>query len=200
MAISNTRTDKNEKTRKAIVKGGTRLFLRRGYANVSTRDVSKEVGITQPALYHYFADKEEIFLGVVQNLGSNFRKDLNKTLRNHKLDAEGQLMEIVTALKHPRPASIYELYNEAIAEMQKANAVKLDMLFKMYYLDPLGEFFSQNLVDMRSDLLPVEAAEVFLSSLRPIFGVHQNIGGLSITDEQRDRLILNCILYGLVKR
>jgi AcrR family transcriptional regulator len=38
-----------------------RLFLLRGYRNVSLMDVANEIGITKGGIYHYFGSKEELF-------------------------------------------------------------------------------------------------------------------------------------------
>ncbi len=45
------RTEQLAKTRTAIMETATKLFLKKGYALTSTRDIAKEIGITQPALY-----------------------------------------------------------------------------------------------------------------------------------------------------
>lgn len=42
-----------------------RLFLLRGYRNVSLVDVAKEIGITKGGIYHYFSSKEELFHSVI---------------------------------------------------------------------------------------------------------------------------------------
>lgn len=82
----------------------------------------------------------------------------------------------------------------------KSAQQKLNMIFTMDYLEPIGDYFKQPAVKLRPDLLPKEAAELFLASLSPIFGTYQRIGGHSITAEQRDKLILDCIINGLAKR
>lgn len=93
------RTEQLEKTRAAILRTATRLFLQKGFAQTSTRDIAKEIGITQPALYHHFSDKEVLFLNVMTNFSGRVRQDINKVLRKHKLSPEDQLFEIVKVLK-----------------------------------------------------------------------------------------------------
>lgn len=70
----------------------------------------------------------------------------------------------------------------------------------MDYLEPISDYFKQPSVKLRPDLLPKEAAELFLASLSPLFGTYQLIGGHSISDDERDQLILDCIINGLAKR
>ena len=67
----------------------------------------------------------------------------------------------------------------------------------MDYLGPIGEYLKQPEVGLRADLLPREAAELFLASLSPVFGTYQVIGGHAITSDQRTKLIIDCIVNGL---
>lgn len=52
-------------TKNNIMIAALRLFLLRGYRNVSLVDVAKEIGITKGGIYHYFSSKEELFHSVI---------------------------------------------------------------------------------------------------------------------------------------
>src|SRR4030095_14605815 len=43
-----------------ILQVASALFARHGFAGTSTRDIAREVGISQPALYKHFGSKQEI--------------------------------------------------------------------------------------------------------------------------------------------
>ena len=124
-------------------------------------------------------------------------QDINKVLRKHKLTPEEQLFEIVKVLKKHHPISIYDQYNQAIQLLSKSAQRKYNMISVMDYLGPIGEYFKQPEVGLRADLLPREAAELFLASLSPVFGTYQVIGGHAITSDQRTKLIIDCIVNGL---
>jgi AcrR family transcriptional regulator len=191
------RTEQLERTRQAILETATRLFMQKGFGQTSTRDIAKEIGITQPALYHHFSDKEVLFLSVMTEFSRKVHQDINKVLRKHQLDPEEQLFEIVKVLKKHHTISIYEQYNQAIQLLSKSSQRKFNMIFVMDYLGPIGEYFKQPEVGLRADLLPREAAELFLASLTPVFGTYQVIGGHAITSDQRTKLIIDCIINGL---
>lgn len=53
-------------TRDAIVRAASKLFAKRGYANVSTGEVAESARVTRGALYHYFADKRELMRAVFE--------------------------------------------------------------------------------------------------------------------------------------
>ena len=194
------RAEQLEKTRQAIIKTATKLFLQKGFGETSTRDIAKQIGITQPALYHHFSDKEVLYLDVMNKLSGKIRQEINKVIRKHDLASEEQLLEIVKILKKHHPLSIYDQYRQTMLLLSKSSQQKLNIIFTMDYLEPISDYFKQPSVKLRPDLLPKEAAELFLVSLSPLFGTYQLIGGHSISDDERDQLILDCIINGLAKR
>ncbi|PTA68224.1 TetR/AcrR family transcriptional regulator [Deinococcus arcticus] len=52
-------------TRARIQQEAARLFVQSGYHGVSMREVAEAVGVTKPALYHHYADKEALFLAML---------------------------------------------------------------------------------------------------------------------------------------
>ena len=47
-------------TRENIVKTALALFLQKGYERTSLNHIAREVGISKPAIYHYFKNKDEL--------------------------------------------------------------------------------------------------------------------------------------------
>lgn len=52
--------DHVEATRDRLLRIAGDLFARRGYAGVSMRDVARAAGVTKPALYYHFRDKDAL--------------------------------------------------------------------------------------------------------------------------------------------
>jgi len=60
-AVDARRTD----TRERIIAVAGGLFVERGFAGTSIRDISDALGVTKAALYYHFASKEEILAAIV---------------------------------------------------------------------------------------------------------------------------------------
>ena len=55
-----------EETRKTILRTAQQLFMEHGYRAVSTRQIADGCGLTQPALYHHFTDKQDLYVAVMK--------------------------------------------------------------------------------------------------------------------------------------
>ncbi len=60
-AFIDRRRDPDTK-KEAVLRTAVRLFLERGFWRTSLSDIAEQLNITKPALYHYFHNKEEIYL------------------------------------------------------------------------------------------------------------------------------------------
>jgi AcrR family transcriptional regulator len=54
------------RTREHILRAALHLFAERGYPQTSMDEIAKEVGVTKPAIYHYFDSKEKLFQALVE--------------------------------------------------------------------------------------------------------------------------------------
>jgi len=53
-------------TRSAILEAAEKLFARRGYAVARLEDVGEAVGLTRPALFYHFPDKQSLYKAVLE--------------------------------------------------------------------------------------------------------------------------------------
>jgi AcrR family transcriptional regulator len=60
-----SQADRRAETRAALLDAAARGLSRYGYANLNLEDVAAEAGYTRGALYHLFADKEDLALAAV---------------------------------------------------------------------------------------------------------------------------------------
>lgn len=57
-----------ERTRTALLDAALEVFLRDGYAAAATEEIVAVAGVTRGALYHHFANKRELFRGVITRI------------------------------------------------------------------------------------------------------------------------------------
>lgn len=81
--------------RDQVLDAAGRLFVTRGFAATSTREIAEKVGIRQASLYYHFAGKDEILAAL-----------LARTLRP-TLDQVGQILTLTA--DDPRPTALYLL-------------------------------------------------------------------------------------------
>lgn len=62
-------------TKEKILRTALRLFSLRGYDAVSVRDISRELGITQAALYKHFKSKQDIFDTIYEKAAALYDKN-----------------------------------------------------------------------------------------------------------------------------
>lgn len=54
------RVPRGQQTRERIMAAALRLFAERGYTAVSVEDIAEAAGVTKGAVYHWFADKDDL--------------------------------------------------------------------------------------------------------------------------------------------
>jgi AcrR family transcriptional regulator len=57
-----------EDTRRRILAAAAELFVERGYAGTSIRDISERLGMTKGSLYYHFTAKEEVLVALLAPL------------------------------------------------------------------------------------------------------------------------------------
>jgi len=163
------RKEQLTQTHTAILTAARQQFLTQGYQATSTREIARQVGITQPALYHHFSDKEAIFLAVVGEVGQEVKQGISQVTARVKQGAETDPVEALAAITevlltvHPR--DVFTVLHGSFRYLQPDNRGRLGQLFMGDYLVPLAEFFDQGLVTLQPKLTAREAASFYLPAL-----------------------------------
>ncbi|KRL96090.1 TetR/AcrR family transcriptional regulator [Limosilactobacillus equigenerosi] len=194
------RETQRDLTHKRILTTATKLFLNRGYNLTSTRDIAVEIGITQPALYHHFADKEALFLEVMNDYGQQVRERLQQIASENDPALLTQFEKVTDLMLEMHPQSIYSIYLEARDQLSLSAQRKLDLAMTVNYLRPLAVFFERAGSQLRPDVRPQEAAEIYLSMMTPFYGTVHLLGGNAVSSAQRKTILLDVLINGMKQR
>src|SRR5688572_8829474 len=63
------RTRRGPYTRQQILDASLRLFSERGFARTTVRDIARQAGITDAAIYYHFESKRELLEALVEERG-----------------------------------------------------------------------------------------------------------------------------------
>ena len=66
MTATISKAEQSERTRRALLDIGRRLFTEKGYANTSTEEIVQRAEVTRGALYYHYRDKAALFEAVFE--------------------------------------------------------------------------------------------------------------------------------------
>lgn len=104
MAVPAPRPTRRDATREAILAAGLSCFGRDGYRRTALDRVAREAGISRAALYLHFANKEELFRALVDDLHARALADATAAAR-----ADGPLAARLTAAMAAKTARFFDL-------------------------------------------------------------------------------------------
>ncbi len=68
--------NKREEKELAIIRAAERVFNKFGYQKTTLKDIGAEIGLNKASLYHYFKNKEDIFIAVISYEFTQFRTQI----------------------------------------------------------------------------------------------------------------------------
>ncbi len=199
--------ERSERSRTAILDAALELFSHRGYGATSMRDIAGTAGVSTGSVYHHFADKEAIFLALLEQFKAvTERPDfpINVVLERgafiHDFTALGEAAREVLARWRPYLALFY------------VDAVEFDGRHIQRFYGDLAQRFEQFAEThrttlaldshFRDDVPPgaalVLATRVFIYyfSVESLFGVEQQMG---LPTPDAVRLIAGILRRGMMR-
>jgi AcrR family transcriptional regulator len=177
-----------------------------GYRAVSTRQIADACGLTQPALYHHFADKQDLYVAVMKESLAQSQVALERIVRRDE-SVEERLKRVVRYLlsnaQHDHTQMIHDIRQELSIEARTV----LDTAFQTGMIAPIRSLFEEGIqrgVLLKQQQSGVSATMVtyfFLNMLsqflmRPV----QYSGSLQRDIPERERaeeVIVRMLFHGL---
>jgi AcrR family transcriptional regulator len=152
-------------TRERILVVAAELFARLGFAHVSMREVATAAGVTKPALYYHFRDKEALF----EECLTDFNEELASSMRR-AVQADGTVRErvlaVVEALLAGPPFHPLRVHEELVADASSPLRQRLRDIFTGAVVSPVTELFAELDAQgrLRRGVDPADAASVLIGA------------------------------------
>lgn len=109
---------KGDNTKQYIREKASQLFARKGFKNVTMKDICEQTKLSRGGLYRHYESTEQIFLEIV-NTFSNTQKDEISSKINHQIPASVILEELLSKYanemidsENSLSLAIYEFYSD----------------------------------------------------------------------------------------
>jgi AcrR family transcriptional regulator len=113
------------------------LFMTRGYRAVSTREIAEAVGVTQPALYHHFAGKEDLYVAVLED---ELAQQSAAMWRAARLDTSGsdQLAALAAGIAERAEYDLSLMFHDLRFEVSGATRRRIGLAFRDAMMTPMA--------------------------------------------------------------
>lgn len=203
------RSSTNLDTYQFIIRVSYQLFMELGYRKVSTRMIAEHCGITQPALYHHFKNKQDIYKEVINtSIKQTEQALLNITKKFQNL--EERLYQIAIYFLENYQEDLMQMFHDLQHEMPADVQAHLRIRWQEGFLNPIIQVFDQeekNNVNISYKKIESNSKEIALMFLQYIQTSMQPSYMKELSSKQRikeiqrkAKLIVHLFLFGLVDR
>ncbi|MGA9141431.1 MAG: TetR/AcrR family transcriptional regulator [Methanocella sp.] len=134
-------------TKEKIFDAAVDLFAERGYDGVSVRDIAREVGLTEGAVYRHYSGKDEILESIFAYVEG----------RIYPQAPEGSIDAMAEALSFREILETVPRFMMADPHLAKITRI---MLIELYHNEKIGNYFRRELIER-----PIDETEVLFRKL-----------------------------------
>lgn len=125
-----------------IINHATTLFMTQGFLATSTRQIARELGITQPAIYHHFKNKEDIYVHVLTKFTKEIGTNLNLFLAEDT-SPEVTLNNMSNYLIENHSMNFSLMMKDMDEELPEDVKRKIFIMWNTNYFQPFETFFER---------------------------------------------------------
>ncbi len=147
--------------RARLLREGMRLFLRDGFASVSTRQICEAAGVTQPSLYHHFGSKEGLYFAVITQWFADLRIAMTDAI-THGDTFRDRLLNLAVFFWSGRAGEYQAMQHDAMQHMPRERIPELRLTILESVVNPLLDLMRSGIA---SGVLPAQADPYVLMEL-----------------------------------
>lgn len=155
-----------------------RLFVARGYAGISMREIAEACGVSKAGLYYYFKDKEELFIEILYG----YLEELSQAIAacNH-LDWPVRkrltsVMEVIFS-QPPEQRDIIRLAGQEMSQLNPEARRQFGLIYHQKFIGQVEAMLADGIA--AGELRPMDvsqAAWIYLGMMYPFFKPTQTPG------------------------
>jgi TetR/AcrR family transcriptional regulator, mexJK operon transcriptional repressor len=111
-----------ERSRQAIIRAATEVFLRHGYVGATTDEVATRAAVSKQTLYKHFADKQRLFAEVILDTTVHVVDELSGAVTSALEDAK----DVRTALRALADAFLHGLLQPDVLRLRRLVIAEAD--------------------------------------------------------------------------
>ncbi len=151
-----------------IIETAIKLIADKGIQNLTTKNLSKEIGITEPALYRHFDNKSDILKGVIEYFRIKMQpaiKKLNRSVSSLNKIESFILEHLKIISKNPNFAKV--IFSEANFQNEESLIIKMNKMMKQSHitLETVVQT-GQSKNEIRTDISSLSIIRMIIGSLR----------------------------------
>ena len=151
-----------------IIETAIKLIADKGIQNLTTKNLSKEIGISEPALYRHFDNKSDILKGVIEYFRINMQpamKKLNRSVNSLNKIESFILEHLKIISKNPNFAKV--IFSEANFQNEEILIIKMNNMMKQSHitLETVVQN-GQSKKEIRSDISSLSITRMIIGSMR----------------------------------
>lgn len=147
-----------------IIVTATDLFMKQGYVATSTRQLATILNVTQPAIYHHFKSKEEIYTAVLKRFAIEVGTTLQSILDDSRSKRE-TLIEMALFLKDQHPFNLPLMMHDLEHSLSENTEMEIFLIWRQYYFAPFITYFESIHNTLRKDFTVLTVSQHFLRIL-----------------------------------
>ena len=176
------------------------LFIEHGYHGLSMREIAEKVGVSKPALYYHFKDKEELFLAVLNTnlaqIGNSI--DLIETSKATKKRKVEQFMEYVLTQPAEQRAVI-RLGTQEISQLSPEARQQFNQEYYAQFIGKLRGLIQAGIAEGEFREMDADVATWSLLGLMYPY-LYPNHFGLAVLSHEKIKLIISIYMDGIEKK
>ncbi len=191
-----------EETRNTILRTAQQLFMEHGYRAVSTRQIADGCGLTQPALYHHFADKQDLYVAVMKESLSETQAILERILRRNE-SVQERMKRIARYLLSNTERDHTMMMHDIQQELSVTSRAVLNEAFQAGIITPIRSLIEEGirqgvlLDQQKSGIDATTATYLFMSMLSQFLHHSDSIQRDAQKGECAEDVIVQFLFHGM---